>query len=80
MEWITMLRRTSTARSKDVAIFMKWEREEINTEQAIRWMKRNNRMPDRLVIDSKQFEDWLKGLGYRRYRDGICKPEENREL
>lgn len=66
MDWIALLRPSTSARVKDIYVFNRWEQCEISTADAIKYMKRNNRMPDCMHIDPVKFERWLNGLGYRR--------------
>ena len=54
-------------RTADVQTFLKWERSEIDTAQAIREFRQHNKITERLTILEVDFVEWLNGLGYRRY-------------
>ena len=64
MDWITLLK--PGARAKDTALFNTWARGEITTLSCIKWFKKNNRMPEKTVIDRIEFVRWLRLLGYIR--------------
>lgn len=66
MDWILMMSKTANARIRDVALFNRWERGEISTGQCIKWFKKNNKMPERIIIGEAEFTVWLRSLGYIR--------------
>lgn len=58
------------ARETDKAIFMQWEKGEINTLECLkRFMNHNRCFVDISDVDITAFALWLRSLGYiRRYR------------
>ena len=61
-----MLSSREYARTRDVALFKLWEEGKITTYKAVEQFLKNNRQPQAMYINVRDFELWLNSLGYRR--------------
>lgn len=61
-----MLCQTEMARTKDVKLFLAWERGEISTYKCMYEFLKNNKRSFIDYINSADFENWLNSLGYIR--------------
>lgn len=66
MDWISLLNSSEDASNRDKALFKDWEKGKIGTKEAIRRFKSSNEIPERMIINDYEFEQWLGSLGYRR--------------
>lgn len=58
-----------SARDKDRALFIRWERGQISTYMCVKEFLKNNQRKQTDYINALDFKQWLNSLGYLRKED-----------